>query len=74
MTACFPTPTCDETNSLKEKAARLEAWRISSEAEHREVHDVTSQVKNLITPANGGSGSSRPRPALPFMQLETGKR
>ena len=52
------TPPCDEIIVLKEKVAALEAWRISTEADLKEIHDIVSQVKLLITLSIGGGGLS----------------
>jgi hypothetical protein len=43
---------------LKEKIAALEAWRTSTEADLKEIRDVISQVKLLITLSIGGGGLS----------------
>jgi hypothetical protein len=43
---------------LKEKVAALEAWRASTEADLKEIRDVISQVKLLITLSLGGGGLS----------------
>jgi len=43
---------------LKEKVAALEAWRASTEADLKEIRDVISQVKLLITLSIGGGGLS----------------
>jgi hypothetical protein len=49
---------CDEILVLKEKVAALEAWRASTEADLKEIRDVISQVKLLITLSIGGGGLS----------------
>jgi hypothetical protein len=43
------TPPCDDVLILKEKMVALEAWRHSTEADLKEIRDVISQVKLLIT-------------------------
>lgn len=43
---------------LKEKVAALEAWRSSTDADLKEIRDVISQVKLLITLSIGGGGLS----------------
>jgi hypothetical protein len=43
---------------LKEKVAALEAWRANTEADLKEIRDVISQVKLLITLSIGGGGLS----------------
>ncbi len=65
-----PTPThlpssrkgsrtaCDDILILKEKVAALEAWRTATEADLKEIRDVISQVKLLITLSIGGGGLS----------------
>ena len=49
---------CDEILVLKEKVASLEVWRASTEADLKEIRDVISQVKLLITLSIGGGGLS----------------
>jgi hypothetical protein len=49
---------CDEILILKEKVTALEAWRASTEADLKEIRDVISQVKLLITLSIGGGGLS----------------
>jgi hypothetical protein len=49
---------CDDILILKEKIASLEAWRASTEADLKEIRDVISQVKLLITLSIGGGGLS----------------
>jgi hypothetical protein len=52
------TPPCDDILVLKEKVAALETWRSSTEADLKEIRDVISQVKLLITLSIGGGGLS----------------
>ncbi len=52
-----PTP-CDEIIILREKVQSLEQWRASVEADLKEIRDVISQVKLLITLSIGGGGLS----------------
>lgn len=49
---------CDEILILKEKVAALEAWRTATEADLKEIRDVISQVKLLITLSIGGGAPS----------------
>lgn len=49
---------CDEILILSEKVASLEAWRTHTEADLKEIRDVISQVKLLITLSIGGGGLS----------------
>jgi hypothetical protein len=49
---------CDDILILKEKVAALEAWRTATEADLKEIRDVISQVKLLITLSIGGGGLS----------------
>lgn len=51
-------PPCDELLILKEKVAALEEWRTSTEADLKEIRDVISQVKLLISLSIGGGGLS----------------
>ncbi len=43
---------------LKEKVASLEGWRASTEADLKEIREVISQVKLLISLSIGGGGLS----------------
>jgi len=49
---------CDEIITLREKVQSLERWRASTEADLKEIRDVISQVKLLITLSIGGGGLS----------------
>lgn len=51
-------PPCDDIIILKEKVAALETWRRGTEADLKEIRDVISQVKLLITLSIGGGGLS----------------
>ena len=48
----------DDILILKEKVAALEAWRTSTEADLKEIRDVISQAKLLITLSIGRGGLS----------------
>jgi hypothetical protein len=52
-----PDP-CDEIIILKEKVESLERWRNSTENDLKEIREVISQVKLLITLSIGGGGLS----------------
>jgi hypothetical protein len=52
------TRTRGEILILKEKVASLEAWRASTEVDLKEIRDVISQVKLLLTLSIGGGGLS----------------
>lgn len=49
---------CQRIVVLEEKVANLEAWRRVTEADIKEIRDVISQVKLLITLSIGGGGLS----------------
>jgi hypothetical protein len=49
---------CNEIITLREKIESLERWRASTEADLKEIRDVISQVKLLITLSIGGGGLS----------------
>ena len=74
MTAAAHIPPCDEIIVLKEKVAALEAWRISTEADLKEIHDIVSQVKLLMSLSIGGGGLSILTLAVTFVLLVTGKK
>jgi hypothetical protein len=52
-----PSP-CDDILILKEKIAALETWRTSTEADLKEIRDIISQVKLLMSLSIGGGGLS----------------
>ena len=52
------TMPCNEIIALREKVESLERWRASTEADLKEIRDVISQVKLLITLSIGGGGLS----------------
>jgi hypothetical protein len=52
------TPPCDDIIILKEKVAALETWRTSTQMDLKEIHDVISQVKLLMSLSIGGGGLS----------------
>ena len=52
------TQPCDEIIVLKEKVAALEAWRTSTQADLKEIHEIISQVKLLMSLSIGGGGLS----------------
>ena len=68
------SPPCDDILILKEKVAALEAWRISTEADLKEIHDIVSQVKLLMTLSIGGGGLSLLTLAATFILLVTGNK
>ena len=49
---------CDDILVLKEKVNALETWRASTEVDLKEIREVISQVKLLITLSLGGGGLS----------------
>ena len=51
-------PPCDDIIILKEKVTSLEDWRTRTEADLKDIHDIISQVKLLITLSIGGGGLS----------------
>ena len=51
-------PPCDEIIVLKEKVAALEAWRIGTETDLKEIRAIISQVKLLMSLSIGGGGLS----------------
>jgi hypothetical protein len=68
------TQPCDEIIVLKEKVAALEAWRIGTQADLKEIHEIISQVKLLMTLSIGGGGLSILTLAVTFVLLVTGKK
>jgi hypothetical protein len=55
---CAYKEPCEEILILKEKVESLERWRVSTEADLREIRDVISQVKLLMALSLGGGGLS----------------
>ena len=51
-------PPCDDIIILKEKVASLEDWRTRTEADLKDIREIISQVKLLITLSIGGGGLS----------------
>lgn len=51
-------PPCDDIIILKEKVASLEDWRTRTEADLKDIRDIISQVKLLMTLSIGGGGLS----------------
>jgi len=51
-------PPCDEVIVLREKVASLETWRLETQRDIKEIRDVISQVKLLISLSIGGGGLS----------------
>lgn len=49
---------CPDILILKEKIDSLETWRIVTESDLKDIRDVISQVKMLITFSIGGGGLS----------------
>ena len=53
-----PHPSCDDILVLKEKVAALEAWRTSTEADLKDIREIISQVKLLMSLSIGGGALS----------------
>jgi hypothetical protein len=53
-----PHPSCDDILVLKEKVASIEAWRASTEADLKDIRDIISQVKLLMSLSIGGGALS----------------
>lgn len=65
---------CDDIIVLKEKVAALEAWRKSTEMDLKEIHDVISQVKLLMSLSIGGGGLSVLTLIITIVLLVTGNK
>ncbi len=72
MPAPYVQP-CDDLIVLKEKVAALEAWRASTEADLKEIREVISQVKLLMSLSIGGGGLSVLTLIVTLILLVTGK-
>jgi hypothetical protein len=66
------TPPCDDILILKEKVAALETWRTSTQMDLKEIHDVISQVKLLMSLSIGGGGLSILTLIITLIVLVTG--
>ena len=53
-----PHPSCDDILVLKEKVAALERWKASTEADLKDIRDIISQVKLLMSLSIGGGALS----------------
>jgi hypothetical protein len=58
MPASPHTPPCEEIIVLKEKVTALEAWRTSTEADLKDIREIISQVKLLMSLSIGGGALS----------------
>jgi len=74
MPAPLPSQPWDELLILREKVAALEAWRTSTEADLKEIREVISQVKLLMTLSIGGGGLSILTLVVTLVLLITGQR
>jgi len=52
------TKPCNDIIVLKEKIASLETWRTGTETDLKQIRDVISQVKLLMSLSIGGGGLS----------------
>ncbi len=67
-------PPCDEIIVLKEKVTALETWRRGTEADLKEIRDVISQVKLLMSLSIGGGGLSILTLIITLILLVTGNK
>jgi hypothetical protein len=67
-------PPCDDIIILKEKVAALETWRASTQMDLKEIHDVISQVKLLMSLSIGGGGLSILTLIITLIVLVTGNK
>ena len=67
-------PPCDDILILKEKVAALETWRASTQMDLKEIHDVISQVKLLMSLSIGGGGLSILTLIITLIVLVTGNK
>ena len=69
-----PVPGIGEILILKEKVASLEAWRLTTETDLKEIRAIISQVKLLMSLSIGGGGLSVLTLILTLIALVTGSR
>ena len=65
---------CDEIIELREKVRSLEEWRTNTQADLKQINDVISQVKLLMSLSIGGGALSVLTLALTVIVLVTGQR
>jgi hypothetical protein len=68
------TPPCDNIIVIKEKVAALEIWRTTTELDLKDIHDVVSQVKLLMSLSIGGGGLSILTLIITLISLFTGNK
>jgi hypothetical protein len=68
------SPPCDDIIVLKEKVAALESWRASTEADLKDIREIISQVKLLMSLSIGGGGLSVLTLIISLILLVTGTR
>ena len=68
------TPPCDEIITLLEKVNALERWRTSTESDLKEIREIISQVKLLMSLSIGGGGLSVLTLLLTLIVLVTGNK
>jgi hypothetical protein len=69
----LPHESCDEIITLKEKVASLESWRASTESDLKEIREIISQVKLLMSLSIGGGGLSVLTLIITLILLVTGR-
>ena len=68
------SPPCDDILILKEKVSAIETWRTSTQMDLKEIHDVISQVKLLMSLSIGGGGLSILTLIITLIVLVTGNK
>lgn len=68
------TPPCDQIITLLEKVDALERWRASTESDLKEIREIISQVKLLMSLSIGGGGLSVLTLLLTLIVLVTGNK
>ena len=67
-------PAFGDIITLKEKVAAIEAWRASTETDLKEIRDIISQVKLLMSLSIGGGGLSILTLIITLIVLVTGNK
>jgi hypothetical protein len=65
---------CDRLITLVEKVDSLERWKASTESDLKEIREIISQVKLLMSLSIGGGGLSVLTLIITLIVLVTGKR
>jgi hypothetical protein len=72
--ALRPPPPCNDIIVLKEKIATHEAWRANTETDLKDIREVISQARLLMSLSIGGGGLSVLTLIISLILLVTGNK